>query len=691
MRPKILVVLSWLVVLMLVLSSCGGGGSDEAPAEGSAPAEQAAPAAEAAATEAPAEDDTTQATEGESETSEEAQAVSAFAEAPMLAEMVAAGSLPPVDERLPKDYMVVEPVEQVGTYGGTLLTGTEQKEMSSFKMWLYDPPVRWKADYSGYEPGLAKEYSWSEDGTEVTWVFREGVKWSDGTPFTMADMQFWWEDLAKNEDFKVVNVPWWGFKSDGTPMDVTFPNDYTMVMKWDKPQWITPFIVAQGFWEWEPLMAPKHYLQQFHPEYTDGATYEDLEQKRKWWENPDFPTLFAWQLESYDPGQSWKFVRNPYYWKVDTAGNQLPYIDRVEVEYVESEETRILNIAQGKYDLNFRGGRDSDIPLFTEQAETNGYEVLLGWMLAAGARPGWLINQDYIGPGDDADLDAEIRMVLRDKRFRQALSWALDRQRIIDVGFDGFGEAKAFTISRQSWHFQSPEGQEIFQQWEQAYAQLDPDMANSLLDEVGMVDTDGDGIRELPSGKPFQLIIDYGEWGAGAEINLIANEIFAENLKGIGIDSIINNLIGQPDWDLRQTQAKYMLRNAGTSELDIWTYPDWVFPVRDNRAFPLQGKWRQTGGEEGEEPLADSPAARLQALYDQGLAEPDPQKRHEIVWEAVKIHIEEGPFMLGAAGDAPQPVIRKLNIRNVPETGILGPWAPGSPGNKYPEQFYIEQ
>jgi len=217
----------------------------------------------------------------------------------------------------------------------------------------------------------------------------------------------------------------------------------------------------------------------------------------------------------------------------------------------------------------------------------------------------------------------------------------------------------------------------------------DVEQAKQLLDEAGLVDADGDGWRDLPSGKPFELIIDQGTWGGGKEINTLANESFREDLEALGVKAIINNLIDQPDWQLRQDEALYMLRNAGTSELDIWTYPDWVFPVRDNRAFPMQGKWRQTGGAEGEKPEPGSPAARLQELYDKGLAEPDPQKRHEIVWEAVQIHIDEGPFMLGVAGDQPLPTTVNEGFCNVPRTGILGPWAPGSPGNKFPEQFYI--
>jgi peptide/nickel transport system substrate-binding protein len=673
----------WLV-LVLVLSACAGGAQPTA-SETDTVDEQ--PAAEAVVAD---EEDTTKATEGESTTKEESVAVSAYGEAPMLADMVAAGELPPVEERLPVDVQVVEVTNQIGQYGGEWNTIATGSDFGNIKMILYDPPIRWKPDYSGYEPGLAKEYSWSEDGTEVTWRFREGVKWSDGEPFTMDDLRFWWEDLALNEDYKVVQPPWWGFNSDGSPMEVTFPDDYTMVMKWDQPQWITPYIIAQGFWEWEPLMKPRHYLEQFHPDYTDGATYEELELMSKWIENPDFPVLFAWHPEEVKPGEQIRFVRNPYYWKVDPDGNQLPYIDYLVADLIEDEQVRLLSLSQGKYNASFRGIPSlNDIPFLLEHAEESDYQILEGWVSGAGANPGWLVNQDFI----DKTYDnwEEIREVLRDKRFRQALSYAMDRQRILDVIYVLPVEPKSFTISPQSWHFQSEAGQEVFNEWATKYSEHDVDQANALLDEIGMQDSDGDGFRELPSGEKFTLVLDQGTWGAGQELNAKANEVYRTSLAEVGIDVLINDLVGQPDWDLRQTQGLYMLRNAGTSELDIWTYPDWVFPVRDNRAWPLQGKWRQTGGAEGEEPLPDSPAALLQALYDKGLAEPDAQKRHEIVWEAVRVHIDEGPFMLGAGGDRTSPVLIKNNFKNVPSTGILGPWAPGSPGNKHPEQFYIEQ
>jgi peptide/nickel transport system substrate-binding protein len=614
-----------------------------------------------------------------------------YGEAPMLAEMVAAGTLPPVAERLPipEDIFVVEPVDGVGQYGGTWHDASWADDIPNIKMELYDPPIRWLPDYSGYGPGLAKSWEWSEDGTSVTYHFRQGVKWSDGEEFNMDDLRFWWEDLALNEEFDVVAVPWWGFKSDGTPMDVTFPDEYTMTMTWDKAQWITPFILAQGFWEWEPMMTPEHYLKTVHPAYTDGATYEDLELKFDWEKNPEYPTLFAWHTVEYTPAERTVLERNPYYWKTDTEGNQLPYIDRLEIAVIPDAQVRLLEVAQGKYEASFRATDDpNNIPFLLEQAEANNFHLHEGAVNGAGGWPGWLIDQDF---ADTSFEDwEEIRMVLRDARFRRALSHAMDRQRIIHVAWGGFGVAQQATISPQSPHFLGDEGQAVFNEWANAYVEFNPELAGSLLDEVGMADSDGDGCRELPSGAKFDLIMDLGDWG-GVSVATQSTEAYSAMLNDVGLCTIINNLIGQPDWTTRQNNGLYMIRNMHASELDIWTYPDWIFPVRNNRAFPLQGRYRETGGAEGEQPLEGSPAQRLQAIYDQGVSEPDSAARDRLVWDAVRIHIDEGPFMIGASGDQAMPVVVSNTFHGIPELVILGPWAPGSPGNLFPEQFWMDQ
>lgn len=677
--------ISLLAILGLLLVACGGPADDPGPAGDTVTEVEDAPDTTTEEEDMDeGEGDGIQAGESTTEDTTVTEA-SEFNQAPMLDGM----DLPPVEERLPvkEDIAVVTPVDGVGEYGGTWHETSWDQALSPIKMILYDGPVRWNEDYTGYKPGLAKRFEYNEDGTELTWYFREGVKWSDGEPFTMDDMRFWWEDMATNEDYKVNNVPWWGFNSDGTPMTVEFPDDYTMVMRWDTPRWITTYIVAQGFWEWEPLMKPRHFLEQFHPDYTDGASYEDLELNDKFTETPGYPCLMAWCTEEVIPGERTILVRNPYYWKVDTAGNQLPYIDRIDVQLISDEEIRVLEASQGKFEASFRAsGTPNDIPFLAEQAAANGYHLHEGAVNGAGGWPCWLVNQNFTD--ESMDNWEEIGEVLRDKNFRQGLSHAMDRDRIIDVAWDGIGTPSQATISPQAWHFASAEGQAVYEEWANAYIEHDPALAAELFDAAGVVDADGDGIRDLPSGEPFQIVLDLGDWGT-ERVSVAGTESFAGDLEDAGFDVLINNLIGQPDWDLRQTQGLYMLRNCHASELDIWTFPDWIFPLRDNRAWPMEGKWRQTGGEEGWEPTG--PALRLQEIYDEGLATESIEDRHQLVYEAIRVHIEEGPFIIGAAADQPMPVVVADNFMGIPDLVILGPWAPGSPGNLHPEQFWIDQ
>jgi len=617
--------------------------------------------------------------------------VASAKEAPMLQEMVRAGELPPLQERLPKDLQTVDVYESIGQYGGTWHTIASASDIGNIKMKLYDPPWRWNPDYTGYESGLAKSFEMNDACTELTWHFREGIKWSDGEPFIpKVDYGFWWEDLVLDEDVNV-SVPWYAYQTDGeTPMDVEFPDDYTMVWKNFKPNCIVPYIVAQGFWEWEPgkHQPPKHYLSQFHPKYNSDASYEDLELMSKWWENPDFPVVFAWRVESYTAGERTVLVRNPYYWKVDPDGNQLPYIDYVDIAIIPDKEVRVLELSTGKYEASFRGGADpNDIPFLLEQAESGDYHLQDGWMNGEGGWPMWMINQDYVP-------DEEIRDLLRDTKFRKGLSVALDRDRLIDVVWGGIGTPQQCTISPQAWHFASAEGRALFEEWQQSDAQYDPDLAMQYFDEIGFVDADGDGWRDLPSGAAFELVIDFADWG-GEAVSVNGAEVFAGNLEEVGVKVIQNNLKGSPEWDLRMKESTFMLKMAHASEVDLWTYPDWIFPLRGggegSRSWPMQGKWRSSGGEEGWEPEPGSPAARLQALYDQGVVEPDEEARHQLVYEAIRIHMEEGPFNLGAAGDQPVPVVVSNKMHNISTYGILGPWAPASPGNQHPEQYWIEE
>jgi peptide/nickel transport system substrate-binding protein len=659
MKKYLLFVISVLTVLSMALSACG----TPTPAATPEPTE---------------------------EVKEEVQTgpVTVYNEAPMLHEKVLAGELPNVDERLPAEPIIVEPVESVGEYGGTVHTATWWAQGGNFLMWMYDPPIRWKADYTGYEPGIAT-YEWSEDGKTFTLHFIKGIKWSDGVPFTMEDIKFWWEDMALNEEYKVTSVPWYMYKSDAkTPIDMEFPDDYTWVWKSDQAMWVSPYILAQGYWEWlSAIPKPKHFLTQFHPKYTAGADYTMLEANDKMWEIPGYPCLVAWCLKDYVVGEKQVYERNPYYFKVDTAGNQLPYIDTIQVDLVTDAEVRTLNLSQGKYEISFRVTDDPrNIPFLAEQAEANNYTLWPGWMNGAGAWPGWIINQDYNGTEPEA---AEIRELLRNKYFRKGLSVSLDRQRFVDVVWEGIGTPQQATISPQSWHFAESTGQgpAILAEWQQADAEYDVAKAADYFEQAKFTDQDGDGWRDLPSGKPFTLILTLTDWG-GSVVATDAATLAEEYFDAVGINTLVDDRIGEPE--VFVTESTFMLRSTHASEVDIWTYPDWVFPLRNNRAWPMQGKYRETGGKEGWEPEVGSPAARLQNLYDKGMQTSSEQERHEIVWEAIRIHIEEGPFTLGVAGDQAMPVVLKNGVHNVPTYGVLGPWAPGSPGNVNPEQFWME-
>jgi peptide/nickel transport system substrate-binding protein len=693
-KKSVWLLLSLLIISTMVLAAC-------APA---APAPTTAPE-EPAATEEVAPEPT-EATGGGIQASEATatpvvmEEVSEYGEAPMLAEMVAAGDLPPVDERLPmeEDIAVIAPVDGVGEYGGTWHETSWWQGMGNISMTVYDPPVRWKADYTGYEPGLLRSYEVSEDGTTLTWNFRRGIKWSDGVEFIPAvDMGYWWE-LANNEDFQIINPPWWGYDSDGTLFDVSFPDDYTMVMQWTEPHYIATFVVAQGFWEWLPMERPKHYLSQFDPNYTAGMTYADLETAAfggDWLMNvAGYPCLHAWCPTTVTPGERTIMTRNPYYWKVDTAGNQLPYIDYIDVALITDNELRLLEVAQGKFEATFRGTDDpTNIPFLLEQAQANDFYLHEGSVNGAGGWPGWIINMNYDDCTTYPDTCEEIRTLLQNQDFRIGMSHALDRERLIDVAWGGIGYPTNATISPQAWHFASAEGQAVYEEWRDAYIEYDTDLAAEHFEAAGFVDSNGDGIRDLPSGAPFTLVIDQGDWG-GQVIPVVSNEVYATNLRDMGIDVLINDLMGQPDWTQRQLQGLFMIRNMHASEMDLWTFPGWVFPLtwNDSRSWPLEGQYRETGGQEGWESVPETTwAYELQQLYDQGVATPDIDERHKIVWDAIRIHIDKGPFMIGGSGDQQMPVVVKNGFHGIPDLVILGPWAPGSPGNLNPEQFWMEE
>jgi peptide/nickel transport system substrate-binding protein len=637
-----------------------------------------------------------------------------YKEAPMLADKVAKGELPPVEERISGNPLVTEVVDAIGKYGGVLNVKSGGIGWGDIQMYISEPPIKYKPDLAGYEAAAVESYEWSEDGKTFTIHMRKDMRWSDGEPYTSEDWRFWWEDLALNEDYKVVSVPSWLRNTDKTPITMEFPDDYTVVWKAkDRALWIDPYYMAQGFWEFAgPMMKPAHYLKQYHPKYATDKTYDDLAKIDSWATTPGYPCLFAWCYKGpIKENEVYAFERNPYYYRVDTEGNQLPYIDTIQIHIVSDAQAGLLACTQGKFDVAVREcGGTGDIPLLEEKAASGGYHLMKGWKAGWGAFPNYLVNQYYVEgggnyPNDTPEMPAQIRALLRNKDFRQALAYGVDRQRIMDVAFNGSGVLSQNLISPQSWHFAGTEGQAVFKKWLTTYTEFDVEKANTLLDGIGMIDKNGDGWRDLPNtGDDFTLLIEFGGWG-GSEVQAAsAPEMkiqYEENLK---IKVNVVNVGGTPkEWTTYQNGFS-MLYAAGSADVDIWTFPDWVFGIRGATFMGLEGRYFMKGGEActdqptegnqfpcGVEPEPGSPAAKLQEIYVKGQNTKSAEERHKLIWEAIQVHLDEGPFAIGISGDQPWPVLVKDYVRNVLDFGVTGPWAPSTPGNGNPCQWWIDQ
>ena len=270
-------------------------------------------------------------------------------------------------------------------------------------------------------------------------------------------------------------------------------------------------------------------------------------------------------------------------------------------------------------------------------------------------------------------------------RFRRALSLAIDREKCNAVAWRGLGTPQQATISRDAWHFKTPEGRALFDAWARSDAEFDLPHANRLLDEIGLTRRDAEGYRLRKDGKRLSLLMDMPPQNiTGPETD--ETLIVAEGWRKLGIDVILHNW-PSAEFSLRQRLSKYEISPFGEAEMDLFTYPDWVFPTSDIYWHGKVGKWYKTGGKEGEPPTG--PLKKLLDIYAQIMKQKDINKAHRLVLEAVKLHMKEGLFSLGTVGNLPSLVIVKENMRNVPPSGrVLGPWAVSGPATSYPETFF---
>ena len=568
-----------------------------------------------------------------------------------------------------------------GTPGGTLKTMvTRDKDIRQMVVYGYARLVGYDEKYE-LVPDILESVD-NVDDTVITLHLRPGHKWSDGHPFTSEDFRYWWEDVANNESLQPSGAPDFLRVGDKLPT-VTFPDETTVVFTWDAPN--PDFLQTLAKASPPFIYRPAHFLKQYHEKYADGdklASAVDEERSSSWaalhnkldnmykFDNPDLPTLQPWVNASEGNKIRHEFVRNPYYHRIDSTGQQLPYIDTVEMEVVAGGLVAAKSYA-GETDLQGRGLSFADIAVLKKGEKENGTYTTLLW-------PTGVASQIAIYPNLNVD-DAVWRDVLRDVRVRRALSLAIDRPGLNKALFFNLAVPGAMTVLPESPMYQD--------KFRDAYATLDVDSANAMLDEAGLDKMGPDGIRLLSDGRPMELIIETA--GERAEVEN-ALQIITDNWKAIGVKLVMRPL----DRDILRNRVF-----AGTTMASVWygwddglpqpfTSPSYLAPrYQDFLAWPKWGQYYQTGGSAGEAP--DMPEAiKLMDLASAWEKATSREERMQIWTDMLAIHADQ-LYGIGTVNQAPQPIVVSNKLKNVPERAMWA-WDPGAHfGVHRTDEFYF--
>jgi peptide/nickel transport system substrate-binding protein len=575
-----------------------------------------------------------------------------YKEAPELAQPVKDGKLPPVEQRLGKEPMVITPIEKVGVHGGQWRTGTTG---TSDTAWFgrtigYESLVRWDAEWKQLVPDIAKKYEVSPDGKAFTFYLRDGMKWSDGEPHAADDYMFWYEDVVQNTDITPPQLrPAW-FTTAGKPGRFEKVDQYTFKMVFEHPNGtLLKRMAMLGAGDW---IIQAKYAKKFHLKYNKDAVEKmTADQKlpswgqlyskmtgsspgtgRSLWYNPDQPSLLGWLVVN-PLGQGSRVVvrRNPYYWKVDPDGNQLPYLNEVVYDVVEKVDTLVLKALNGEIDMMDRHiGTDTNKAVFSDNKAKGQYDFF--------ATVPDSMNQ-FIVLFNYNHEDKGLRDVIHNLKFRIGLSHAINRKEIIDTVFFGKGEPWQAAPRKESPFFH--------ERLATQYLEYDVAKANAMLDQVGLDKKGADGIRLRPDGKPltmtFETLTNNQPW-------IDTLELIKKYWKAVGVD--IN--IKPEERGLRQqrvTAADHDVSNwGGDGGIDGILGPYWYFAYASFNSHASQwALWYETGGQKGEEPTA--PAKKQAELYDLIKITPEEAKQKELMRQLLDIAADQ--FWMEAHVDGP--------------------------------------
>ncbi|WP_347313438.1 ABC transporter substrate-binding protein [Defluviimonas sp. SAOS-178_SWC] len=582
-------------------------------------------------------------------------------------------ALASVAERLPEDPLVVVPYDSVGKYGGTLdaLSNATEAGTSDFMSLRHVNLVRYSDDLETIVPNVAKSWEWNNDFTKLTFHLRKGHKWSDGQPFTSADVKFWYDNLAL--DPNVIEKPKDYVLVAGERMTVDTPDDEMVVFNLPAPK---PGLLAHFATHFAQAFQPKHFLGKFHPEINPDADKEaqalgfanGYEVIKAYYGNSDWmdtatpmlnspdkvanmPADAAPTLESHivirETTEGRHFVANPYFFQVDPTGQQLPYINEMDELFANDQEVRLLKLVNGEADYKSQSLQLSDAPFLLENQEKGGYSIQLKPKIAMHA-----VSFNV------TSADEEKRAVFGDLRFRKAMSIAINREALNETAYFGEGTIQQYTGF-------SPLPDYIDPKWKTFATEFDPDGAKALLDEVGVVDKDGDGMRDLPSGAPLVLNLQFATQGIAGQVV----ELFAQDWANVGIKTAVKEIT--PD-EYRSAQSSNQL------DVGLWEKGQpvgiimgnnelWVPPFENyfaHRTGMLWAEWVDSNGASGVEP----PDYVKQLMADINLLQSTPSGTDEFKAIANRL-VENMTSNLLFIGTAltPDPIYHRNALKNFPE------------------------
>jgi len=600
----------------------------------------------------------------------------------MLQAEVAAGRLPPVTMRIPDPPLVTGFVGTgftPGKHGGTLhmLIGRAQDVRMLF-VYGYARLVHYDRNLS-LIPDILESVD-VQDNRVFTMRLRKGHRWSDGQPFTAEDFRYYWEDVASHPELNPTGPPS-DLLVDGKLPEFKVLDSTTVRYTWTSPN--PDFLVRMAGASPLLIYRPAHYLKKYHAKYSKQSEPQQgaSKSRRPWstvhnkldnmyrFDNPDLPTLQPWMNTSRPPADRFVAVRNPYFHRIDDAGRQLPYIDRVEM-VIANDKLIAAKAGTGEADLQARGLQFGDYTFLKSAEQRNKFRTLL-WRSGIGSQMALYPNLNVNDP--------VWRKLLRDVRFRRALSLAIDRSLINHVLYFGLAVESNNTVMAASPLFA--------RQYQTLWAQYDKAAARRLLDELGLK-RGIDGVRRLPDGRPLEIIVETsGE--STEETDML--ELIRETWREVGI-----KLLSKPS-------QREVFRNrifAGETLMSIWKglengiatpdmSPEELAPTSQQQLqWPKFGQFYETNGKSGNPP--DIPEiTELLKLFEAWRAADTNAQRTDIWQRMLQLHTDQ-QFVIGTVNGVPQPVVVRNSLMNVPEEGLYC-WSPGAYFGIYrPDTFWFK-